>query len=182
LGFNYDFSAYPGRRRLWRVLYLIFSGAVVVISLIALSFLIEGVNLVFILQDPLRPVELTVPHLYNTLVTYQSVLIGATIVFGPWLCLLLISVASHPTNQPHHFIWFMLGSLSTILMVVIWAQWFFFTPTLLSLTGLSPTFPRGPINFPNTINLLWGIIAATLSLSVFVVLVSIAVWFRYIVY
>ena len=155
MGFTYDFSAYPGRKRYWRILFLILTAAVVIVFFIAFIFLIEALSLVYMIQDPQRPSELTVGHLYSVLIMFQPYLIVATILYGPWLCLLLISVASHPTNPPRHLLWFLVGTLSTSIVVALWAQWFQFTPTFISLTDISmPQFPQTLVYLPETIYML----------------------------
>ena len=183
MGFVYDFSAYPGRRLYWRILFLVLSGAVVISYFVAFAFVVEALSVVIDLQNPQPPAGITIEHLIAVLFNFQSSLIVATFILGPWLCLLLISVASHPTNQPHHLRWFLLTSLVTLVVIGLWTQWFIFTPTMLSLSGISmPQFPQNPVNFPPTISMLWGIAFSTVILTVFVSLVSVALWYRWLVY
>jgi hypothetical protein len=157
LGFTYDFSAYPGRRLYWRILFLLFSTAATVILIVAFVFLVEALSAVSILQNTTLPPENTVVHLIGVLLSFQSSMIVATFLFGPWLCMLLISVASHPTNQPHHLRWFLVSTAVIFVMVALWTQWFFFMPTLFSIAEISmPPFPQNPVYLPETISVLWG--------------------------
>ncbi len=180
MAFTYDFSVYPGRRLYWRILFLLFSAAVTVILIVAFVFLVEALSAVSILQNTTLPPESIVVHLIGVLLSFQSSMIVVTFLFGPWLCMLLISVASHPANQPHHLRWFLLSTAVTVVMVALWTQWFFFMPTLFSIAEISmPPFPQNPLYLPETISVLWGIAISTVFLSMFVSLVSIAVWYRW---
>jgi hypothetical protein len=167
----------------WRILFLTLSGAVAISFFVAFAFIIEALSVVTVLQNPQPPTEITIEHLVGVLMNFQTALIVATFILGPWLCVLLISVASHPTNQPHHLRWFLITSLVTFVVAGLWTQWFFFTPTLLTLARIPiPPFPRDPIQFPPTITVLWGIGISTVILTVFVSLVSVALWYRWLVY
>lgn len=183
MGFTYDFSAYPGRRLYWRIFFILFSAAITVILIVAFVFLVEALSAFSILQNTSIPIVITMDHLIGVLLSFQSSMIVATFLFGPWLCMLLISVASHPTNQPHHLRWFLVSTAVTFVMLALWTQWFFFMPTLFSIAEISmPPFPRNPLYLPETIAVLWGIAISTVFLSMFVSLVSIAVWYRWLTY
>jgi hypothetical protein len=102
----------------------------------------------------------------------QLPLVLGSITFGPWLCSLLISVASHPLNEPHHIRWFFTGSLASIILTLIWMQWIKFTPTLSSIHEL-------PFNFSPVVIAVFSLLIFSFVLCIVVILLSINVWLRW---
>ncbi len=170
MGLVHDLDEYLGRNMFWRVLFLSLSTAVVLIFFIIFAISMAALGAIIFARA--YPTVGAIVDFMNRILTINLPLIVGSAFFGPWLCSLLISVSSHPVNQPQHFRWMIVGSFVIILLIVIWVHWMAFIPLLM----YSPTLPYDFVPF--TMNII-AFMVLNLFLCILVILASINVWLRW---
>lgn len=166
----HDFDEYLGRKIYWRVLFLSLSTAVVLIFFIAVALLILAAYF-SILVSSFTTISALIDLMNRVSVVYLPLIVG-TIFFGPWLCCVLISVSSHPYNQPQPIRWWSFGIFLTLILTLIWHSW----------VSLMPILAAPSVDLIFLIPLSNGIgnlLLLNLGICILMILVSINVWLRW---
>jgi hypothetical protein len=147
------------------------SVAVATLFFVVSALLITSLDLVTRIGE--YPIPMGPFALANHLNLIHFPLSFGVIVFGPWVCCVLVSVCSHPMNAPQNARWFIVGAIASIMVAMIWIQW----TTFISVYFL--TMPGLLVEVSFISNTIFFLLVSNFVLLVFIILVSLLIWFRW---
>ncbi len=171
MGVVYDYDEYLGSNLAWRLVFVGLSVAVATQFIIVFAQMIISLDL--ITRIGYYPTPGGGLLFFNQLSLVHFPLSFGVIVFGPWLCSVLVSVCSHPTNVPQNTRWFFASAIASIMVAAIWIQWTTF------ILGYFSTLSSLLVDIRSIVNSLLLLMGLNFVVLVYIIMVSLMVWFRW---